>query len=61
MSYRGGAPSWVYKNQLASQSASYEYQINRLNQKIEQLIKENESLKQKVTELEKELSELRSI
>jgi len=59
MGYRRGAPSWVYKNQLTSLSASYQQQISMLNQKIEQLQEENDELKKKVEELENELNQLR--
>jgi len=50
----------VYKNQMASLSASYQQQISRLNQKIEQLQNENDELKKKVEELENELNQLRA-
>jgi len=58
MGYRGGAPSWVYKNQIASQSASYQHQISILNRKIDELQKENDELKKKVKDLEDKLNEL---
>ena len=60
MGYRGGAPSWVYKNQIASQSALYQHQISSLNQKIKQLQEENDELKKKIEELENELNQLRA-
>jgi len=28
----GGAPSWVYRNQIASQTASYDSQMYKLNE-----------------------------
>ncbi len=40
MSY-GGVPSWIYKNRMNSQAASYESQVRRLELKIEELEKEN--------------------
>ena len=52
MGYRGGAPSWVYKNQMSIQAASYEAQIERLNRRIKELEKENEELRRKLQALE---------
>lgn len=52
----GGAPSWVYKNQISSQAASYDSQIYRLNDRIKELENENEALKKRVKELEEELA-----
>ncbi|MCW3990931.1 MAG: hypothetical protein NWE88_12755 [Candidatus Bathyarchaeota archaeon] len=59
MGYRGGAPSWVYKNQLASQSASYQHQISTMNEKIKQLQDENDNLKNTIKKLEKEIKKLK--
>lgn len=56
MGNRGGAPSWVYKNQMSRQSASYQHQISILNQTIKELKTENEVLKKKIKSLEKELT-----
>ena len=52
MGYRGGAPPWVYKNQLASQGASYESELQTLRNKIAKLEKENAELRSKVAFLE---------
>ncbi len=59
MGYHGGAPSWVYKEQMAHQSASHEGQIRRLEQKIEVLEKEKIELQNRILELEKENNELK--
>lgn len=56
MGYRGGAPPWVYKNQMASQASSYNSQIGRLNDRIKELENENEALKKRVEELEEQLA-----
>ena len=60
MGYSRGAPSWVYKNQMARQSASYQHQISVLDQTIKELKKENEVLKEKIKALEIELTRYKS-
>lgn len=60
MGYGGGAPAWVYKNQMASQSASYEGQIRQLEQKLTALEKENIELKNRILVLEKENNEIKN-
>jgi len=59
MGYRGGAPSWVYKNQMSSQAASYQQEISKLNERIKSLEEENKQLKKRIKQLEekKELAE----
>jgi len=59
LGYHGGAPSWVYKNQMASQAASYEGQVRRLEQRINELEKMNSELRDRVAQLERENKELR--
>ena len=49
---RGGAPSWVYKNQMSSQAVSYQQQISILRRKIEELETENAQLKEHIQLLE---------
>ena len=41
----GGAPSWVYKNEMAIREASHERQESNLLSENSQLKKENEELK----------------
>lgn len=52
---RGGAPSWVYKQQQAAMSASYEDQVNRLRQRIGDLERENAALRKELEEYRKQL------
>ena len=52
MGYRGGAPHWVYKKDMAIQASSYENQIALLRKRIEELESENEKLREKIRELE---------
>lgn len=53
MGYRGGAPPWVYKNQMSSQAASYEQTIRRLQNRVKELEEENAELKKELDELRK--------
>lgn len=59
MGYHGGAPPWVYKNQMASQAASYDSQVRRREQRISELEKANSELRERVAQLERENRELR--
>jgi len=54
LGYRGGAPSWVYKNQLSRQASDYQHQISLLRKRIQELESENTELKEKIQLLEKE-------
>ena len=56
----GGAPSWVYKLEMASRDSSHESQERRLSSEISELKKENEALKVKIKQLEDENKDLRS-
>ncbi len=49
----GGAPSWVYRNKLTSQAASYDSQIRQLEARIAQLETENSELRHQIKLLEK--------
>jgi predicted RNase H-like nuclease (RuvC/YqgF family) len=59
MGYRGGAPVWVYKNQIASEQASHHNDVSLLNSKIKELEEENSSLKKRIQELEVENQKLK--
>ncbi len=59
MGYRGGAPSWVYKNEMAIRESSYQSQQSNLQSEITQLKKENEELQAKVKQLELENKDLK--
>lgn len=52
---RGGAPPWVYKQEQAAMSASYESQVSSLNQRIRELERENAALKKGLEEYRKQL------
>ncbi len=51
----GGAPSWVYKNQMANMESSYDMQIRQLRQRIEELEKENKQLKEENRQLKERI------
>lgn len=51
----GGAPPWVYKEQQAAMSASYESQVSSLNQRIRELERENAALKKELEDCRKQL------
>jgi len=53
LGYSGGAPSWVYKNQMKSQASNYQHQIAILQKRIRELESENADLKKRIHELEK--------
>jgi cell division protein FtsB len=55
MGYRGGAPSWVYRNQLSSQAYNYEHRISMLERRIKDLEAENAALKEKIRVLESQV------
>ena len=55
-----GAPAWVYKNRMNSQAASYSSQVRRLEDRITDLEKENSDLRCRIELLEKENRELRA-
>jgi cell division protein FtsB len=55
MGNRGGAPSWVYKNQMNSQASDYQYQISLLRRRIQELESENAELKEKIRLLENKI------
>jgi cell division protein FtsB len=59
MGYNGGAPSWVYKREMAIRDMSHESQESRLSSEISELKKENEALKAKIKQLEDENKDLR--
>jgi predicted RNase H-like nuclease (RuvC/YqgF family) len=54
-----GAPSWVYKREMAYQTMSHEQETNRLLSEIKALKEENQALKSWIEELESELNDLR--
>ena len=59
MSY-GGAPPWVYKNQISSMQSSHDQQIRLLNEKTKELEEKNGKLKEEnrlLTEKVKELQD----
>lgn len=56
----GGAPSWVYKNEIAYREMSHQSEESRLSSEISELKKENEALKAKIKQLEDENKDLRS-
>lgn len=56
MGYRSGAPSWVYINRMKSQASNYQYQISVLQKRIQELESENEELRDRIKELEKNKS-----
>jgi predicted RNase H-like nuclease (RuvC/YqgF family) len=58
MSHYGGAPPWVYKQQQAALSASYDTQIHQLNQRIKSLEEENGRLKKQLEEANRKNEEL---
>ena len=55
----GGAPSWVYKREMALRDASHSQEISRLYSEIQDLKKENQELKARIEELESEINDLR--
>ena len=55
----GGAPPWVYKNEMAIRESSHQSQESNLLLEISQLKKENEELKAKINQLEQENKDLR--
>lgn len=55
----GGAPSWVYKREMACRDMSHESQESRMSSEISELKKENETLKAKIKQLEQENQDLR--
>jgi predicted RNase H-like nuclease (RuvC/YqgF family) len=55
----GGAPSWVYKQEMALRDASHSPETSSLNSEIQELKKENQELKARIEELEAEVNELR--
>jgi TolA-binding protein len=59
MGYGGGAPSWVYKNQIASEQSSHHNDVSLLNSKIRELEEEISSLKKRIQELEAENQKLK--
>jgi len=59
LGYRGGAPSWVYKQQMAIQQSSHDSYVRRLEEKIRKLEEEKRELLHKVDELEKENNSLK--
>ena len=59
MGYGGGAPSWVYKNQIASEQASHQRDVSSLNAKMRELEEENRALKKRIQELEAENQKLK--
>lgn len=58
LSHRG-APSWVYKQEMAIREASWSGQARSLQDRINNLEKENEELKTRIKELEKENKKLK--
>lgn len=59
MGYGGGAPSWVYKNQISSEQASHQHDVSVLSAKIRELEEENNLLKKRIKELEEENQKLK--
>ena len=59
MGYGGGAPVWVYKNQIASAQASHQHDVAVLNAKIKTLEEENDALKKRIRELEEDNQRLK--
>lgn len=55
----GGAPSWVYKREMAYHDMSHQSQESRLSSEISELKKENEALKAKIKQLEEENRDLK--
>lgn len=55
----GGAPSWVYKREMAYRDMSHYDQERRLSSEIENLKKENQNLKNRIKELEAENQDLK--
>ena len=60
MSYGGGAPPWVYKNQMSSMQSSYDHQVRLLNERIKELEEENKKLKEENHTLTEKIKELQS-
>ena len=55
----GGAPSWVYRREMAYQSMSHDQETNRLLSETRTLKEENQALKSRIDELETEVNNLR--
>lgn len=56
----GGAPSWVYKREMAYHDMSNQSQVSKLSSEISDLKNENEALKAKIKQLEEENSDLKT-
>lgn len=56
---RRGAPSWVYKQEMALRESSWSSQARSLRDEITKLEKEKEELLNRIKELEKENNELK--
>jgi len=54
-----GAPSWVYKREMAYHDMAHYDTESRLSSEINDLKKENEALKAKIKEIEAENQDLR--
>jgi predicted RNase H-like nuclease (RuvC/YqgF family) len=52
-------PSWVYKREMAYQSMSHDQETSKLSSEIQELKKENQTLKTRIEEMEAEISDLR--
>jgi len=52
MGYGGGAPSWVYKREIASREMHHSDETRNLRQRVEELEKENAELKSKLEKIE---------
>jgi predicted RNase H-like nuclease (RuvC/YqgF family) len=55
----GGAPPWVYKQEIALRDLSHNQETGKLNSEIQGLKKENQELKARIEELEAEINDLR--
>ena len=57
----GGAPSWVYRREMAYQSTSHDQETDRLLSEIQAPKEENQALRSRVEELEIEVNNLRKL
>ena len=60
MGYRGGAPPWVYKREMATRQMSHDSHVRSLEEKIRELEKAKSELMRRIEDLEKENTDIKN-